>query len=42
MIWLAHIGHHLWVLYVIPILFVAIGIVRTMLLERRRKRDGGD
>ena len=37
---LAHIGHYLWVLYVIPIVLVAIGIGRTVLLERRRKRKG--
>jgi heme exporter protein D len=36
----AHVGHYLWVLYVIPILVVAIGIVRTLLLERRRRREG--
>jgi len=37
---LAHVGHYLWVLYVIPVLFVAIGIARTVLLERHRKREG--
>jgi cytochrome c-type biogenesis protein CcmH/NrfF len=38
----AHVGHYLWVLYVIPVLFVAIGIARTVLLERRRKRSGDE
>jgi hypothetical protein len=36
---LAHVGHYLWVLYVIPVLVVIGGIVRTMVLERRRDRD---
>jgi uncharacterized membrane protein len=38
---LAHVGHYLWVLYLLPILFVVIGIVRTTLSEKRRK-DGGE
>jgi cytochrome c-type biogenesis protein CcmH/NrfF len=36
---LAHVGHYLWILYVLPVLVVLIGIVKTMLSERRRKRD---
>jgi heme exporter protein D len=36
---LAHVGHYLWVLYVIPVLVVIGGIARTMWVERRR-RDG--
>lgn len=36
---LAHLGHWLWVFYVIPVLVVIAGIVRTMLIERRRDRD---
>jgi hypothetical protein len=35
---LAHVGHYLWALYLLPILFVVIGIVRTTISERRRKR----
>jgi cytochrome c-type biogenesis protein CcmH/NrfF len=35
---LAHVGHYLWVLYLLPILFVVIGIVRTTLAERRRRK----
>jgi hypothetical protein len=38
----AHVGHHLWLLYLLPILFVAIGIVKTTLSERRRKDSGKD
>jgi heme exporter protein D len=33
---LAHVGHYLWVSYLLPVLFVVIGIVRTVLVERRR------
>jgi hypothetical protein len=36
----AHVGHYLWALYVLPVLVVIGGIVRTMILERRRQ--GGD
>jgi hypothetical protein len=34
---LAHVGHYLWVLYLLPIVFVVIGIVKTTLSERRRE-----
>jgi cytochrome c-type biogenesis protein CcmH/NrfF len=37
---LAHVGHYLWVLYLIPVLVVIGGIVRTMILERRRQSGG--
>lgn len=37
---LAHVGHYLWVLYVIPVLIVIGGIARTMVLERRRGKGG--
>ena len=39
---LAHVGHYLWVLYVIPVLVVIGGIVRTMLIERRRRDEDRD
>jgi hypothetical protein len=39
---LAHVGHHLWVLYLLPVLFVAIGIARTALSERRAKESEDD
>ena len=39
---LAHVGHYLWVLYLIPILVVIGGIVRTMVLERRRRDEDED
>jgi hypothetical protein len=34
---LAHVGHYLWILYLIPVLVVLGGIVRTLLIERRHK-----
>ena len=37
---LAHIGHYLWVLYLLPVLFVVAGIVKTSLSQRRR--DSGE
>jgi cytochrome c-type biogenesis protein CcmH/NrfF len=39
---LAHVGHYLWVFYLLPVLFVVAGIVRTVLVEKRRKAEGGD
>jgi len=36
---LAHASHWLWVLYLPPILIVAGSIIRTTLIERRKKRD---
>lgn len=35
----AHLGHYLWILYVLPVVIVVGGIVRSTLLERRRNRD---
>ena len=36
---LAHVGHYLWILYVIPILIVAVAIVRSMVAQRRAGRE---
>jgi cytochrome c-type biogenesis protein CcmH/NrfF len=36
---LAHVGHYLWILYLLPILLVVLGIVRTTISERRRKKE---
>ena len=36
---LAHIGHWLWVFYVIPILIVIAGIIRSTLREKKRERE---
>jgi heme exporter protein D len=32
---LAHVAHYLWALYVVPILIVAVAIVRSMVAQRR-------
>jgi hypothetical protein len=37
---LAHVGHYLWVLYILPVIVVILGIVRTTLAQRRS--DGDD
>jgi hypothetical protein len=39
---LAHVGHYLWVLYLLPILFVIAGIIKTTLSEKRRKDSEDD
>ena len=39
---LAHIGHYLWVLYVLPVVVVIGGILRTVVTERRRGREEGE
>jgi len=39
---LAHVGHYLWVFYLLPIVFVVIGIVKTTLSERRRRESDKD
>jgi cytochrome c-type biogenesis protein CcmH/NrfF len=36
---LAHVGHYLWVFYLLPVIFVVLGILKTVLGERRRKED---
>jgi len=36
---LAHVGHYLWTLYVIPILIVVAAIVRNTIAQRRAGRD---
>lgn len=37
---LAHVGHYfLWVLYAVPILFVAFAIVKSMIAQRRLGDD---
>jgi heme exporter protein D len=39
---LAHVGHYLWVLYVIPVLIVVAGIVRTTMAQRRGENEEGE
>jgi hypothetical protein len=36
---LAHVGHYLWVFYLLPVVFVVIAIVKTTLSERRHDPD---
>jgi hypothetical protein len=38
----AHLGHYLWVLYVLPVAIVIGGILRSTLTEKRRDREGSD
>ena len=35
----AHLGHWLWVFYVIPVLIVIAGIVRSTRAEKKRERE---
>lgn len=35
----AHVGHYLWALYVIPILIVAAAIVRNTIAQRQAWRE---
>jgi hypothetical protein len=42
---LAHVGHYLWTLYVLPVLIVAASIVKTTMAQRREANAspaGGD
>jgi hypothetical protein len=37
---LAHLGHYLWIFYLLPVLIVIGGTLRVVLVERRStKRD---
>ncbi len=36
---IAHAGHWLWVLYLPPILIVIASILRTAVLDRRKRRN---
>ncbi len=38
----AHVGHYLWVLYLLPVIFVIAGIVKTTLSEKGRDPDAPD
>jgi len=37
----AHLGHWLWVFYVIPVLIVVGGIIRSTRAEKKREREEG-
>ena len=34
----AHVGHYLWVLYLIPVAIVVAGIVKSTRAQKRRDR----
>ena len=36
---LAHVGHYLWVFYLVPVVIVIAGILRSVILERRDRDD---
>jgi hypothetical protein len=36
---LAHVGHYLWVFYLVPVVIVIAGIVRSVILDRRNKDE---
>jgi uncharacterized membrane protein len=38
---LAHLGHWLWIFYVLPVIIVIAGILRSSLLAKRREHDDG-
>jgi hypothetical protein len=35
----AHLGHWAWAFYVIPLLIVIAGIIRSTLAEKKRERE---
>jgi uncharacterized membrane protein len=39
---LAHLGHWLWIFYVLPVIIVVAGILRSTLIERRRREGEVD
>jgi hypothetical protein len=38
---LAHIGHFLWIFYILPVIIVIAGIIRSTLAEKRKKGAAG-
>jgi cell division protein FtsX len=37
---IAHVGHYLWIFYILPVFIVIAGTIRTTLAQRRE--DGED
>jgi cytochrome c-type biogenesis protein CcmH/NrfF len=35
----AHVGHYLWVLYLLPVAVVVAGIVKTTRAQRREREE---
>jgi hypothetical protein len=38
---IAHVGHYLWILYLLPVLFVAAAILRGQLITREGASPAG-
>jgi len=36
---LAHLGHYLWILYVVPVLIVVAGIIRSSIAQRQGREE---
>lgn len=36
---LAHVGHYLWIFYLLPVIFVIAGILKTRLSQRRDQHE---
>ena len=36
---MAHLGHWLWIFYVLPVLIVIGGIIRSTRIDKRRDRE---
>jgi len=36
---LAHVGHYLWVFYLVPVVIVVGGILRAVIIEKRHGQD---
>jgi hypothetical protein len=34
----AHIGHFLWIFYILPVIIVVAGVIRSTMRERHRER----
>ena len=39
---LAHLGHYLWVFYLVPVAVVVAGILRSTLMAKRADREATD
>ncbi len=39
---LAHLGHFLWIFYLLPVLIVVAGILRSSWAQKRRERKARD
>ncbi|HWB69879.1 MAG TPA: hypothetical protein VG518_07865 [Solirubrobacterales bacterium] len=37
---LAHLGHYLWVFYLLPVLIVVVSILKATISEKRKEKQG--